>query len=134
MKTKFKLPSRSELARLVRSVRANIGPDHRASGDPDDNTPAVSLTVGANREGQWNFQTGDNSFTGGAYGFASWAVVTVTKGENSFAVADEILDELAGALHSEIEGEQWRAKMTNERDLRAAGIHPSQIGYVKRTA
>ena len=131
MKTKFKLPSRSELASLVRSVRSDISPEYRSSDDPDDETPAICLTVGADRSGRWSYQTGDNSFTGGAYGFASWAVVTVDKGANSFALADEIRSELGDALHSEIESEQYAAARNEERALLGAGLHASQIGYVK---
>jgi len=132
MNARFKLPSRSELASLVRSVRSDISPEFRATDDPGDETPAICLTVGADRSGRWSYQTGDNSFTGGAYGFASWAVVTVDKGANSFALADEILSELGDALHSEIESEQYVSVQKEERKLRSAGLHPAQIGYNKR--
>ena len=38
----------------------------------------VCLTVAVNEEGnEWSYQTGDNSYTGGAYGLPHWAVVWV---------------------------------------------------------
>jgi len=38
----------------------------------------IDLTIAVNDEGdRWNYQTGDNSYTGGAYGLPHWAVVTI---------------------------------------------------------
>ncbi len=130
MKTKsYKLPSRSELAALVRDVRSQISPEYRVSDDADDNTPGICLTVGANLKGEWSYQTGDNSFTGGAYHFPHWAVVSVYKDSHSYNLADEIREELAEALHNEAEGIEYDAKQTEERLLKGAGLHPSQTGF-----
>ena len=130
-KIRFKLPSRSEIACLVRSVRSDISSEYRCSDDPDDNTPGICLTIGANRKGNWSYQTGDNSYTGGAYGFGAWAVVSVCRDSNSFELADDALDQLADALHSEIEGEQWAESERNARSLMGAGLHPSQTGFAR---
>jgi len=89
------LPLVKDLAALVRHVKTCIGDDCRASDDPDDNRPAICLTVGWSDEtGKWSWQSGDNSFTGGAYGYPHWAVVTVTRRCNSFDLAREIRGEL----------------------------------------
>lgn len=82
---------RKEIARLVRDCRADIQPDYRACEDSD--VPGMQLTIGASAKG-WSFQTGDNSFTGGAYGYATWAVASVYRDSNSFAVADDIIEQL----------------------------------------
>lgn len=128
-KIRFALPSRAELARLVRAVRSDISPEFRAY--EGDETPGICLTIGANRKGNWSYQTGDNSFTGGAYGFASWAVVSIYRDSNSFTVADEIRGELSESLHSEIESEQWANEQAENRSLMGAGLHPSQTGCRK---
>jgi len=82
---------RTQMARLVRSVRNDIRPEYRAN--EDDTVPGIQLTVGANRKG-WSYQTGDNSFTGGAYGYAAWAVVSVYSRSDSFELADSIISQL----------------------------------------
>lgn len=91
---------RTAMAALVRDVRADISPEFRAS--EDDDTPGIQLTVGADRKG-WSYQTGDNSFTGGAYGYSAWGVVSVYRDTNSFEAADDIIAQLydAGAFDKE---------------------------------
>lgn len=96
MTKKFKLPPRKEIAQLVRAVRSDIRPDYRAFDD--DDIPGIQLTIGASPDGSWSYQTGDNSYTGGAYGHAHWGVVGVYKCDNSFDLADEILDQLAESM------------------------------------
>lgn len=91
-------PTIKELASLVRSLKPEIYDDFRASDDPDDDTPAILLTIGADAS-SWSYQTGDNSYTGGAYGFAHWGIGTVTRHCNSREVAREILDDLASQLY-----------------------------------
>jgi hypothetical protein len=95
MKTKYKLPTIVELAALFVALKKTIGDDYRASDDSDDDTPSMCVTIGANAEGEWNYQTGDNSFTGGAYGFPVWAVVTLTRRCNSRELARDVRDQLA---------------------------------------
>lgn len=103
------LPPRSEIARLVRAVRSDICSDYRCTDDPDDTTPGILLTVGASLDGSWSWQTGDNSFTGGAYGHAHWGIGYVYRRSNSFEVADTILDELAEAMAYDFEQSQKQA-------------------------
>jgi len=82
-------PSATNLAQLVREIKKNVG----SYGDDED---YITLTVGASGEGRasWSFQTGDNSYTGGAYLYPHWAVVEVGKRDNSNEVAKEILNQL----------------------------------------
>lgn len=103
------LPSRSEIARLVRAVRSDISREYRCTDDPDDTTPGILLTVGASLDGSWSWQTGDNSFTGGAYGHAHWGIGYVYRRSNSFEVADTILDELAEVMAYDFEQAQKQA-------------------------
>ena len=88
-KAKFVLPTVKDLRALVIAVKPNIdGPD------------GLDLTVSTNGESRerWGWQTGDNSFTGGAYSYRNWAVVTVYKRSDSTALAREIRDQLADLL------------------------------------
>lgn len=69
--------TREELAELVISVRNYIDDDCRAY--EDDDKPGILLTVATDGLGKWSYQTGDTSFTGGAYGLPLWASVAVLR-------------------------------------------------------
>lgn len=65
---------------------------------------SVQLTVGAtiHPDGtvSWGYQTGDNSFTGGAYGHPFWGIAYLTHESEPEAVASEILNEIADQINS----------------------------------
>jgi len=96
-----KTPSIKALAALVVHVKSYV-PRKDASDAKDyispfdgSETPTVDLTVGWNAQtGEWSWQSGDNSFTGGAYGYPIWAVTSVTKMDNSRDVARYLIDQL----------------------------------------
>lgn len=92
-----------EWTSLVAALIPDIHDDYRASDEPDDDTPAMSLTIGftpatADRDASWSYQTGDNSFTGGAYGHPHWAVVTLTRDCVPSEVAEEIASQLGESI------------------------------------
>ncbi len=62
-------------------------------GEWFDETPYNDLTVGMNHAGEWGFQTGDNSYTGGAYLYPFWSVVSVTEDSDPEDVFKEIVDQ-----------------------------------------
>ena len=64
------LPPRDEISRLVAGLLPTIEDDYHVEGAVDEE-PSMALTVGANEEGNWSYQTGDNSFHGGAYAAGS---------------------------------------------------------------
>lgn len=98
---KPKLPTIRKLSALVRHVAKQVP----RTIDPDaadyidkwsgDLLPSICLTIGFNPEdGSWNYQTGDNSYTGGAYGYPLWAVTSVYRRNDSRAVARGLIDQL----------------------------------------
>ena len=96
---KAKLPTIKELSALVRAVKKDISDEYRAF--EDDDIPGIQLTIGWSprdedwaEAGSWSFQTGDNSFTGGAYGHSIWAVQGVYRRSNSREVAKALIAEL----------------------------------------
>lgn len=91
----MRLPTIKELSALVRELKPTIGDEYRAPGCEDDTAPSMQLTVGWQESGEWSYQTGDNSFTGGAYSYPHWAVVTIDRRSDSRAIAREIRDQLA---------------------------------------
>jgi hypothetical protein len=64
----MKLPLIKDLRPLIKNVKSYIA----------DDIPGMQLTIGWDQDsGEWSYQTGDNSFTGGAYHYPTWGVVGV---------------------------------------------------------
>lgn len=89
---KPELPPLSEIEGLVNAVKAEISDEYRASEDDDE--PGIQLTVGWDGKTDWSYQTGDNSFTGGAYGYQHWAVVSVYRDTKAEDLANDIHEQL----------------------------------------
>ena len=47
---------------------------------------------------EWAYQTGDNSYTGAAYGYQLWATTTVMFKSNSAEIAQEVMEEMDDTL------------------------------------
>lgn len=77
---------------LVLTLIPDIGDEYRSQdSEPDDDTPSMTLTVGADAKG-WSYQTGDNSFVGGVYGYSRpWAVVTLYRDSDAHEMAEDII-------------------------------------------
>jgi hypothetical protein len=86
-------------AALLRSLKADIGDEYRCTDDPDDKTPGMLVTFGLSADGTWSYQTGDNSFTGGAYGHAGWGLAYLYRRSNCKELAQgafaEAFDQVA---------------------------------------
>lgn len=66
----------------------------------DDNEPGMCLTVGftpktEEKDYSWGYQTGDNSYTGGAYSHPHWAVVYLSRDSKPSEIAEEISGQIA---------------------------------------
>ena len=61
----------------------------------EDEIPYNNLTIGLSDDGtEWSYQTGDNSYTGGAYCFPNWVVLTFTKETTPQELFEEFNSEL----------------------------------------
>ena len=92
-----------EWTKLITSLIPDIGDDYRASDDPDDETPGMSVTVGftpesEDKDASWHYQTGDNSYSGGAYGHANWGVVSIYRDSKPSEVAEDIANQIGESL------------------------------------
>ena len=55
----------------------------------------VELTVAVSDDGTvWNYQTGDNSYTGGAYSLPHWAVTSVYPDTDPVDLYEDIINQL----------------------------------------
>lgn len=60
---------------------------------------SIQLTIGYSPDSQtWGSQTGDNSFTGGAYGHPVWGVAYLSADSDPSEVAQEIVDDIESQL------------------------------------
>jgi hypothetical protein len=96
---KVKLPTIAEIRSLLVSLKPTIGDEYRSEGC-EDGPPSMDVTVGwTPSTGSWSYQTGDNSFTGGAYGHPHWAVISLNRRSNSTELAKDVIEQLAD-LHA----------------------------------
>lgn len=90
------------VTRLLRALKADIGDEYRASEDED--RPGMCVTIGATPQEDgslsWSYQTGNNSYTGGAYGHPHWGVVSLYRRSNCEELAHEAVEEIADAIAS----------------------------------
>lgn len=88
------MPTIKELRELFIALKPCIDDEFRCSDDPDDELPGMTVTIGVSEDGSWNYQTGDNSFTGGAYSHPDWAVVDLHRRSNCLELAREVQDQI----------------------------------------
>lgn len=94
------MPTKREIYELVRAVKQDISNEYRATNEPDDEIPGIQLTVATNYDNsKWSYQTGDNSYTGGAYLLPHWAVVEVYRSSNCREIANDIFDQWADLIN-----------------------------------
>jgi hypothetical protein len=99
---KFWKRNRSDLVRLLKSLKPHIGDDYRATEDPDDTIPAMQITISINDDcDSWTYQTGDNSYTGSCYHHPYWGVGTLYRRSNSPRLANELIRDLAEQIEFE---------------------------------
>lgn len=81
-----------EVRELLIALKPEICDDYRI--DDQDDIPGIMVTIGYSPNGDWNYQTGDNSFTGRAYGHPHWAIVYLYRRSNSLELARDVIDQL----------------------------------------
>lgn len=102
------LPSlRQELYTLLVAIKKDFDWKWltRNSDFADSDSPAyVDVTIGCTfdfEEGaiSWNYQTGDSSFTGGAYGHPEWFTTSLLSRSNCKDLAKDLTDEIESRIH-----------------------------------
>jgi len=93
----------AEFAALLAALIPDIGDEYRAyDDDTADSEPSMLVTFGVTQSDDghlsWSYQTGDNSFTGGAYGHPDWAVVALYRDSDTAALAEDAVGQIADAL------------------------------------
>lgn len=65
--------------------------------------PGLEITIGfyfdeETQELDWNYQTGDNSYTGPVYSFKNWVTTTLFRNTNSANLAEEVCQEISNTV------------------------------------
>lgn len=89
--------------RLLKSLKPDIQDDFRADEFDDSGVPSMCVTIGFTPETEekdcsWGYQTGGNSYTGGAYDHRHWAVLTIHRRSNCKDLAIEAAEEIAESV------------------------------------
>lgn len=85
----------NQWAALLRVLKRDIADDYRATEDPEDTVPGMLVTFGLSAAGDWSYQTGDNSYTGGAYGFPYWGLAYLDRRSNCKKLAQAAFNDAA---------------------------------------
>ena len=95
----FNTPSKSEVIELLEELLSHVNEDMEDGMDitiaSDGKVCDVTGSV------DWNYQTGDNSYTGGCYGYWNWAVGTIEQNMCDCDIEDlalNLIDQLEEGL------------------------------------
>ena len=89
---KHKLPTIKEITDLLKSLKKHIADDY--------DRPGMCVTIGVNPEnGEWDWQTGDNSYSGAAYFYKIWGIGYLYRNSNCREVAKDILADAESCLY-----------------------------------
>ena len=85
-----------DFAALLRELKPQIHDDYRAHEEAT--LPSMQVTIGISADGSWSYQTGDNSYTGGAYGHAFWGTVDLHRRSNCKELARDAVEQAADQM------------------------------------
>lgn len=86
---------RRDIRALLISLKPTIGNSYRSPWDENETRPNMQVTIGAPANlYEWAYQTGDNSYSGGAYCFPYWGVITLYRRSNCRALADDAINQI----------------------------------------
>lgn len=91
---KVKLPTKKSIRELVSTVRRTMLENPPMYWDVEREEYVTELTIGVDGNSRkFGYQTGDNSYTGGAYGYKHWAVLTVTNNMTLKEIVDDVFNQ-----------------------------------------
>lgn len=97
-----RLPEPNEVKALINSlIEMSRLENNFYSNDEHEDSEMDTLTIGTNFEineftnkCEWGFQTGDNSYSGGAYAYRHWAVIEYDLNSDPDELTDNLIDQL----------------------------------------
>jgi len=90
----------NEFYHLLVSLKRDIDDDFRATDDPCDDKPGMQVTFACDDDvTTWNYQTGDNSYSGGCYSLPHWGVVSLYRNSNCKLLAADAMSEILDGVY-----------------------------------
>ena len=83
-------PPKSEVIELLEELLLHVDMDEQMDITIATNGETCDVTGSVH----WGYQTGDNSYTGGAYSYQNWAVGTLEYDTNVEELALDLIDQL----------------------------------------
>jgi hypothetical protein len=108
MTTNINTEVRSDIHQFMATLKIDTPRDVNGECECGTNWPEdcecnhMELTIATMDGTQWNFQTGDNSYTGGCYSLPHWVVVSIGHDSDRAEIADDIINQLEELLHNAI--------------------------------
>ena len=88
-----------DLSTLIASYVSEL-PPYPENPEDEDPESVLEFTLGYTPEDEtWGYQTGDNSFVGGAYSHPFWGVTWLTSETNSEETAKELINEIDDQMY-----------------------------------
>lgn len=85
---------RKDIEALLKSLKPTISDDCRAYEEAS--LPSLAVTIGAECTVDgvvWDFQTGDNSYSGAAYFYRHWGICDLHRRDSCRRLAQDIVDQ-----------------------------------------
>lgn len=87
----------SLIERLKQDIELN--PKDFTESEDDDAAPYIKITIACNADlKDWQFQTGDNSYSGACYHRKHWGIIDVFQDSDAALVADYLISDMLDML------------------------------------
>jgi len=94
---KFWRRRNKDLVNLLIKLKKHINTDMLQEGDT---LPSIQITISVDKLlSDWNYQTGDNSYSGGCYGDPYWGVGSLYRRTNCKQLAKDLIEDLANQIN-----------------------------------
>lgn len=97
------LPSlRQELYGLLVAIKKSADWPDFSGSSTNDEPSYIDVTIGCTFGEEcitWSYQTGDNSFTGGAYGHPEWFTAALLRRSNCREISKNMISEIEERIH-----------------------------------
>ena len=91
---KNKVPFKKDLKELAKRIKRYVLENPDLFWNVETEQSECQLTVGCDGVStDFGYQTGDNSYSGGAYSYPHWAIVTITNHSNIEEVSKDLINQ-----------------------------------------
>ena len=89
--------NKSELTGLLIAIKKDMRKHEWYGNEGEDKYCEITIGYCPDKK-DWNIQTGDNSYTGGAYGYLHWGVGSIYPTTNCKDLATDLINQIADLI------------------------------------